>query len=165
MLICIKIILISRPHRPLLKKVEFWQGFAVSEAQPHFLTLWLHGLPLPAPAKIKLSHGDATPVVLPGGTDCTKTRKFAVWLFNTEDTLTSLFQTRVFQRHCSTYKDWAWPPAPKHGLQHSIPNTEQSDLYSSLGPCLEIPFSPQELTGESMRKVGKPRGSSRVPPN
>lgn len=43
------------------------------------------------------------------------------------------------------------------------PNTEQSDLYCSLGPCLEIPFSPQELKGVSMRKVGKPRGSSCVP--
>lgn len=45
------------------------------------------------------------------------------------------------------------------------PNAKQSDLYCSLGPRLEISFSPWELKGESMRKLGKPRGSSRVPPD
>lgn len=89
------------------------------------------------------------------GPDSTKKCKFTVCLFAAEDAFASLFQTRFFY---STCKGRGLAACTKAWVQQRDLQMQSSDLCCSPHPCLQTPFSPQELKQESMRKLGKPGG-------
>lgn len=77
-------------------------------------------------------------------------------------TLTSLFQPRVFLRHCSTCKDRACLPAAKHGLQHRGPKHSAVTCTALWVMLRDVFFSMEAERGEH-EKGGKGHREQPVP--